>query len=452
MTDRLQGVLLALLIVVVCVSSAAVANFSHGNWKKANHISNRAFVAGSVILSSMWSCFMNDQSLWQRVIAARSNSDVRWSTLSAATLSFLTVFLFGALGVMCRAHYPDASSDGILLKLLLQQDHGWLVLVGLLGVTSCTSTVDTYQNALASVAGFELLRSGKSFNWARALTLLLNVPIVALAAVPTLPLMALYMALNIFPVITAPTLVFVAYPSVSFWAVVASVVSSMIAIMTIAWSSVGNFIGGMKLIISGDYESPAYLAIFVGTPIAGFVSLGLVSWIERRWGMKCKGTLCAKSAAVGAENTKNSELSLNCSTDNPQSNSHAFKLAALGVNGKAGGGGESSKPLRLQQWKVSKVPQGKMQNSSRLTRQTLRDYTNQLDKDCYVESAKEFDVASGNATCAFSDEQSDCLTTIVEERTTYVAGEQQPSPLKEPELDNSVQICIEPQRMARDAA
>eukprot|EP00920_Eleutheroschizon_duboscqi_P043992 GHVT01104887.1.p1 GENE.GHVT01104887.1~~GHVT01104887.1.p1 ORF type:complete len:365 (+),score=55.89 GHVT01104887.1:1065-2159(+) len=156
LTDKLQGALVAALLILLISSCAAFANFSAQQWAQASYWSSQGAVGGSMILFSMLPVVLFDQGMWQRSIAAASVNDVWLSFLVGGLLCFVSIFSLGTLGILARAMFPSYQGYNIIFLLIAQLSTGWQVVGAILAVTLAASSLDTYQNAISSIVGFDL--------------------------------------------------------------------------------------------------------------------------------------------------------------------------------------------------------------------------------------------------------------------------------------------------------
>eukprot|EP00920_Eleutheroschizon_duboscqi_P037662 GHVT01090183.1.p1 GENE.GHVT01090183.1~~GHVT01090183.1.p1 ORF type:complete len:406 (+),score=0.20 GHVT01090183.1:856-2073(+) len=156
LTDRLQGIVVAALLGVLIASCASSAQFGPTEWAAASFFSRDGAIGGSVIFCSMIPVVLCDQGMWQRVIAARSARDVGLSFLVAGLLCFVSIFGVGVLGIVAKAQFPTYKGYNIIFLLIAQLNTGWQIVGAIVAVTLAASSLDTYQNGIAAVVGYDL--------------------------------------------------------------------------------------------------------------------------------------------------------------------------------------------------------------------------------------------------------------------------------------------------------
>lgn len=117
------------------------------------------------------------QGYWQRLWSARDTSALRRGALLGGITTIAVVATVGALGIAAAMSGADLGSPPIPFFALLAGAPAWLTIPALvLALTLVASSVDTLQNALASLAVTE--KQGLSIGSARWITVLLMIPVV----------------------------------------------------------------------------------------------------------------------------------------------------------------------------------------------------------------------------------------------------------------------------------
>lgn len=120
------------------------------------------------------------QGYWQRLWSARDTGSLSRGAALGGVITVLVVALVGGLGIMAALSGTDLGSPPIPFFALLAEAPPWLTLPALvLAITLVASSVDTLQNALASLAVTE--KRGLSLTSARWITVALMVPVVLVA-------------------------------------------------------------------------------------------------------------------------------------------------------------------------------------------------------------------------------------------------------------------------------
>lgn len=120
------------------------------------------------------------QGYWQRLWSARDTGSLSRGAALGGIITVIVVGLVGGLGIMAALSGTDLGNPPIPFFALLSEAPVWLTLPALiLAITLVASSVDTLQNALASLAVTE--KRGLSLNAARWITVALMVPVVLVA-------------------------------------------------------------------------------------------------------------------------------------------------------------------------------------------------------------------------------------------------------------------------------
>ena len=120
------------------------------------------------------------QGYWQRLWSARDTSALRSGALLGGLVTIIVVAVVGGLGIAAAMSGADLGSPPIPFFALLSGAPAWLTIPALvLALTLVASSVDTLQNALASLAVTE--KQGLSIISARWVTVLLMIPVVIVA-------------------------------------------------------------------------------------------------------------------------------------------------------------------------------------------------------------------------------------------------------------------------------
>lgn len=120
------------------------------------------------------------QGYWQRLWSARDTDSLSRGAALGGIITVIVVALVGGLGIMAALSGTDIGNPPIPFFALLSEAPVWLTLPALiLAITLVASSVDTLQNALASLAVTE--KQGLSLNAARWITVALMVPVVLVA-------------------------------------------------------------------------------------------------------------------------------------------------------------------------------------------------------------------------------------------------------------------------------
>ncbi|MGM0767292.1 MAG: sodium:solute symporter [Pseudomonadota bacterium] len=178
-TDQWQAFLLIALLVIVGI--VAIDRLPEINPAQAatTPVANALGVALTLVIA-VTAANLFHQGYWQRLWSARDTSALQRGAFFGGIITIAVVALVGSLGIAAAMSGTDLGSPPIPFFAMLAGAPAWLTIPALvLALTLVASSVDTLQNALASLAVTE--KSGMSLTAARWLTVLLMIPVVLVA-------------------------------------------------------------------------------------------------------------------------------------------------------------------------------------------------------------------------------------------------------------------------------
>jgi len=189
-TDKFQGVVIAAVVTMLLVATTSLKRneISRSEFDDATGWFSKGFEALVTLWIAIASAELFNQGTWQRVWAAKSDSDMRRGFLVGALLVTLVMLFFGVMGMIAYANDREAYDTFQKLAylsffdLLLPLPRFWHFATLALLTTLAASSVDTLQNGLASVLSHDLVKHHLSANWSRLLVVLLNVAAVIQAS------------------------------------------------------------------------------------------------------------------------------------------------------------------------------------------------------------------------------------------------------------------------------
>ncbi|HIQ54390.1 MAG TPA: sodium:solute symporter, partial [Pseudomonas pachastrellae] len=179
-TDRWQAwLLLALLALVGAVAVQRLPEVSASGAMPGIPAGAALGVALTLVLA-VTAANLFHQGYWQRVWAAESDAALGRGAVLGGVATIAVVAVIGGLGIVTVMSGADVGSPPIPFFAMLREAPGWLTLPALLlALTLVASSVDTLQNAIASLLVTE--KRGLSLTSARWLTVALMVPVVWVA-------------------------------------------------------------------------------------------------------------------------------------------------------------------------------------------------------------------------------------------------------------------------------
>lgn len=180
MTDRWQGLLLILLLIVVgFVAFSKLPAMAETAALPSIPVGSALSVALTLIIA-VTAANLFHQGYWQRLWSAKNDAALGRGALLGGAITVVVVALVGGLGIVAAMSDLDLGTPPIPFFALLNNAPAWLTIPALLlALTLVASSVDTLQNALASLAVTE--KKGLSLTGARWVTVALMVPVVIIA-------------------------------------------------------------------------------------------------------------------------------------------------------------------------------------------------------------------------------------------------------------------------------
>lgn len=178
-TDQWQAFLLiGLLAIVGFVGFGQLPELSTARLPEVPAASALSVALTLVIAVTAANLF--HQGYWQRLWSARDTGSLSRGAMLGGAITVIVVALVGGLGILAALSGTDLGNPPIPFFALLNEAPAWLALPALvLAITLVASSVDTLQNALASLAVTE--KRGLSLSAARWITVALMVPVVLVA-------------------------------------------------------------------------------------------------------------------------------------------------------------------------------------------------------------------------------------------------------------------------------
>ena len=265
-TDRWQAwLLLALLLLVAAVAwwwlpplppEAAMPSAPAGN----------ALSVGLTLVIAVTAANLFHQGYWQRVWAAENNRALGRGALFGALSTLMVVMAVGGLGMLAAMQGLSLGEPPIPFFALVSAGPGWLSLPALLlAVTLVASSVDTLQNAIASMAVASTGRDGLSMGGARWVTVSLMAPVVWVALQGFSVLRLFLIADLLCAAIVVPVLLGL-WRRMSAPAALAGGVSGLIGAVVPGWITQGSLAGGA--LAASFPDSVPTLGPFLGALLA----------------------------------------------------------------------------------------------------------------------------------------------------------------------------------------
>eukprot|EP00549_Striatella_unipunctata_P000767 CAMPEP_0118676632 /NCGR_PEP_ID=MMETSP0800-20121206/2158_1 /TAXON_ID=210618 ORGANISM="Striatella unipunctata, Strain CCMP2910" /NCGR_SAMPLE_ID=MMETSP0800 /ASSEMBLY_ACC=CAM_ASM_000638 /LENGTH=563 /DNA_ID=CAMNT_0006572173 /DNA_START=85 /DNA_END=1776 /DNA_ORIENTATION=+ len=194
-TDKFQGVLMGCLVVIltIAVSTFDENHVSKSEFKMASAATTDGLMAAVTLVLAILSAELFNQSTWQRVWAAESETAMRNGFVLGSVMVFFLMMFFGIMGMLAYANDPTSYDNFEKFSFLAFFDileplpTGWHILVLILVTALAASSIDSLQNGLSSVFSSDILKLGDGAaaygKWfSRFLVILINIPAIIMAS------------------------------------------------------------------------------------------------------------------------------------------------------------------------------------------------------------------------------------------------------------------------------
>ncbi|MBA2779037.1 sodium:solute symporter family transporter [Billgrantia kenyensis] len=277
-TDRWQAwLLIALLLVVGGVALLRLPEMPVEAALPSIPVGSALSVALTLIIA-VTAANLFHQGYWQRVWAARDDRALNRGAWLGGATTVAVVALVGGLGMLAAMSGVALGEPPIPFFALLGEAPGWLALPALvLAVTLVASSVDTLQNGIASLAVAGSGRRGLSIGAARLATVVLMVPVVAVALQGFSVLRLFLIADLLCAAIVVPVLLGL-WRRMSPLAAVAGGVAGMLGAVLPGWVAQGSLSAGV-LAASFPGSIPT-LPPFLGALAASTLVSLLIAWLR----------------------------------------------------------------------------------------------------------------------------------------------------------------------------
>ncbi|KAJ1568026.1 hypothetical protein HK405_003867 [Cladochytrium tenue] len=195
LTDKFQAWFVIGLIVLATIAFATRVQIDAGSIPGSAPLqtSEVAWESIYVLTAAVTAANVFHQGYWQRVYASRSNRDLLYACVLAAALTVPVFFLLGFVGVVdVWRNDPNSFDQNAFFDVTGTLPDWTTGIVLVLGVALVCSSVDTLQSAMSALLVNDIFQAKLPLAWARALTAVLNVPALVVAA-RNLPLFNLFL-------------------------------------------------------------------------------------------------------------------------------------------------------------------------------------------------------------------------------------------------------------------
>ena len=278
-TDRWQAwLLLALLALVGAVAVQRLPEVSASGAMPGIPAGAALGVALTLVLA-VTAANLFHQGYWQRVWAAESDAALGRGAVLGGVATIAVVAVIGGLGIVTVMSGADVGSPPIPFFAMLREAPGWLALPALLlALTLVASSVDTLQNAIASLLVTE--KRGLSLTSARWLTVALMVPVVWVALQGNSVLRLFLIADLLCATAVVPVLLGL-WSRMSAAAAIAGALAGLLGAVLPGWLATGSLYQG--IVLASFPDTVPTLAPFAGALLAStLVSIIVALLLPRR--------------------------------------------------------------------------------------------------------------------------------------------------------------------------
>jgi len=306
-TDRLQGVIMIVFIIVAFIACFSTVKVTQSDWEGVSVWNGKGFEALVTLVLAIIGAELFNMSTWQRVYAAKSESELRKGCAFGMALIFPTMMLFGIAGMLAEAQDRGRGQPQLVIKalaffdLLSAQTDAINVLVFALAVSMVASSVDSLQTGLVSVLSKDIMKKElsplRSMVVGQTFLIAVNVPAIILATESTKDPELGFSIINLFLIadllalsVTVPILMGLGKVATQKGALIGCS-SGLLLIMAFGWFEFGTFMAGLEMITLmafGDTKPKEFglgasrtCVLFFLLPIVTGVTTYVASWMER---------------------------------------------------------------------------------------------------------------------------------------------------------------------------
>ena len=277
-TDRWQAwMLLGLLLVVGYVALQRLPHIDTSTPLPGIPTGAALSVALTLVIA-VTAANLFHQGYWQRVWAAEDSSALGKGALLGGLTTILVVAVVGGMAILTVMSGADIGSPPIPFFAMLSDAPAWLSLLALLlAMTLVASSVDTLQNAIASLAVTE--KKGLSLSAARWFTVLLMLPVV-LIALQGISVLRLFLIADLLCATAVVPVLLGLWSRMTPAAAIAGALAGLLGAVLPGWIVSGSLVQGL-LIASFPGGVPS-LGPFAGALLASALVSVLVALLAPR--------------------------------------------------------------------------------------------------------------------------------------------------------------------------
>mmetsp|Transcript_123686 Transcript_123686/g.309115 ORF Transcript_123686/g.309115 Transcript_123686/m.309115 type:complete len:534 (+) Transcript_123686:173-1774(+) len=305
-TDRLQGVIMVIFIVVGMIACFKGVEIKSSKWEMVSTWSDKGFESLVTLTLAILGAELFNMGNWQRVYAACDEVALRKGCALGAGLIFPTMMLFGFAGMLAKAQDLSRPTSTMLFDflaffdLLSSQPSGIAALVFALAISMVASSVDSLQTGLVSVLSSDILQKKLSpmqtLFAGQAFLVAVNIPAIAMAVEGTknpevgTGIINLFLIADLLALSVAMPIFMGLGKLVTQTGALSGCISGLVVIMGFGWFEFGTFMAGLEmftLMAFGNIQpeerglgASRTCILFFILPIVTGATTYIVSWME----------------------------------------------------------------------------------------------------------------------------------------------------------------------------
>ncbi len=185
LTDKFQGWIVLILMVIVSIAFGASVKVDPRLIESTPLLKPSQIAWESIYTLTVANLSANlfHQGYWQRVYSAQDDNELRKASILASILTFPVIFLIGLTGVFSVwAGFSELNDPLAFFNITATLPTWTNALVLILALSFVASSVDTLQNALVATLVTDVFMNRVCLNTARLISVLINVPVIFVAA------------------------------------------------------------------------------------------------------------------------------------------------------------------------------------------------------------------------------------------------------------------------------
>ncbi|KDO33162.1 hypothetical protein SPRG_01974 [Saprolegnia parasitica CBS 223.65] len=277
-TDAVKGGFILVLIIVVCIAMFTSVSIPEGSWAETGvaDFTLLGFEAVITLIVAIVSSNLFLTGFWLRTFSAKTSRDLHMACGFAALVATPFIVLLGVTGMVGRILHAEAT-DSFFFQILLNMDEAWSIIVLIVIAALVSSTADTIQTGMSAeiLTNFQSL----SLTQARVISILINIPAIAIAMTNT-SVLQLFLIADLLCAATVGPIFLGLWERCHPTAVIVGCISGLVTIFVSGWARDGVFVDGFSEFVLAEglfteHSMVLFLAALI-VPVIVTVGLSLV--------------------------------------------------------------------------------------------------------------------------------------------------------------------------------